>query len=194
MSTYPDVSECLGILTEAGCSRRVLEHVCTVHAMALPIAVGCHADFGLVSAGALLHDLGRSVEQGMTHAVVGARLAEERGLPIEIIEIIRRHIGAGLDNQDVIDFHLPAGDYLPRTLEEKIVAHADNLVSDNRIWSYQKAQERMVAKGLFRAAERLQRLHEELSGLYGTDLDLLAESLGEYPLLHPACRDWLSKV
>ena len=194
MSTYPDVSECLAILTEAGCSRRVLEHVCTVHAMALPIAVGCHADFGLVSAGALLHDLGRSVEQGMTHAVVGARLAEERGLPIEIIEIIRRHIGAGLDNQDVIDFHLPAGDYIPRTLEEKIVAHADNLVSDNRIWSYHKAQERMVAKGLFRAAERLQRLHEELSDLYGSDLDLLAESLGEYPLLHPACRDWLSKV
>ncbi|NCB64411.1 MAG: HDIG domain-containing protein [Clostridia bacterium] len=172
----------------------MLDHVCTVHAIALPMAVGCHADCSLVSAGALLHDLGRSVEQGMTHAIVGARLAKERHLPTELVEIVRRHIGAGLDEQDVIDFQLPPGDYLPRTLEEKIVAHADNLVSDNRIWSYQRAQERMVAKGLFRAADRLQNMHEELSRIYGSDLDLLAESLGEYPSLHPDCRDWLSKI
>jgi uncharacterized protein/tRNA (cytidine56-2'-O)-methyltransferase len=143
------------------------------------MAIGCHADVPLVSAGALLHDLGRSVEQGMTHAIIGARMAEERGLPQEIVEIIRRHIGAGLDEQDVIDMQLPPG---------------DNLVSDNRIWSYQRAQERMVSKGLFRAAERLQRMHDELSELYGTDLDLLAESLGEYPEVHRSCHKARSEL
>jgi uncharacterized protein/tRNA (cytidine56-2'-O)-methyltransferase len=130
----------------------------------------------------------------MTHAIIGARMAEERGLPQEIVEIIRRHIGAGLDEQDVIDMQLPPGDYMPRTLEEQIVAHADNLVSDNRIWSYQRAQERMVSKGLFRAAERLQRMHDELSELYGTDLDLLAESLGEYPEVHRSCHKARSEL
>jgi len=127
------------------------------------------------------------VEQGATHAIVGANMARELGLSEKLVEIIRRHVGAGLDDEDVRNLDLPPGDYMPRTLEEKIVAHADNLTTDDRLWSYQKAQTRMVAKGLFRPADRLKRLHEELSKLFGSDLDLLVFSMGEKPALHPAC-------
>jgi len=189
LSTYPNVTECLEILIGAGCTRRVLDHVCTVHTLALPIAIGCGADVDLVSAGAMLHDLGRAEEHGMSHAVVGVRLAEERGLDQRIVEIIRRHIGAGLDEQDVQEMGLPPGDYIPRSLEEKIVAHADNLVNDNRVWYYQNALEKMISKGLFRAADRLQILHNELSALYGMDLDLLVDALGEFPELASECQN-----
>lgn len=152
------------------------------------MAIGCEADIDLVSAGAMLHDLGRAEEHGMSHAVVGVRLAEARGLDRRIVEIIRRHIGAGLDEQDVQDMGLPPGDYIPRTLEQKIVAHADNLVNDNRVWSYQNALEKMIAKGLFRAADRLHILHNELSALYGMDLDLLVDAIGEFPELVSECQ------
>lgn len=189
MSTYPKVADCIEILISAGCTRRVLDHVCTVHALALPMAIGCKADVDLVSAGAMLHDLGRAEEHGMSHAVVGARLAEERGLDQRLVEIIRRHIGAGLDEQEVREMGLPPGDYIPRSLEEKIVAHADNLVSDNRVWYYQNALEKMISKGLFRAADRIQILHDELSNLYGADLDLLVDALGEYPDLGYDCQN-----
>lgn len=153
------------------------------------MAIGCKADVDLVSAGAMLHDLGRAEEHGMSHAVVGARLAEERGLDQRLVEIIRRHIGAGLDEQEVREMGLPPGDYIPRSLEEKIVAHADNLVSDNRVWYYQNALEKMISKGLFRAADRIQILHDELSNLYGADLDLLVDALGEYPDLGYDCQN-----
>ena len=193
MSTYPNVADCLEILISAGCTRRVLEHVCTVHDLALPMAKGCKANVDLVSAGAMLHDLGRAEEHGMSHAVVGARLAEERGLDRRIVEIIRRHIGAGLDEQEVLEMGLPPGDYIPRSLEEKIVAHADNLVNDNQIWHYQDALEKMLSKGLVRAADRIRILHDELSVLYGEDLDCLVDSLREHPGLSSDCRSVLSK-
>lgn len=157
------------------------------------MAKGCKANVDLVSAGAMLHDLGRAEEHGMSHAVVGARLAQERGLDRRIVEIIRRHIGAGLDEQEVLEMGLPPGDYIPRSLEEKIVAHADNLVNDNQIWHYQDALEKMLSKGLVRAADRIRILHDELSVLYGEDLDCLVDSLREYPELSSDCRSVLSK-
>ena len=42
---------------------------------------------------------------------------------------------------------------------------------------------KLVSKGAFRGAERVELLHMELSDLYGEDLDSLVDLLGEYPTL-----------
>jgi len=158
-----------------------------VKAVAVEIAKGTNADMSLVIAGALLHDIGRAKDHTVMHAYAGAEMAERLGLPDELIMIIRKHMGAGVDDDDAIELGLPRADYIPRTLEEKLVAHADNMVSDNRIVSHMHTVERLRMKGAHNGAERIIALHKELSGLVGKDLDDVALSLGEAPALVNLC-------
>ena len=187
MSRYPNERECLRILSDAGCTRRVLVHCCTVRAVAGEMASRLDVDQELVVAGALLHDLGRAVDHSILHAMVGADMARCIGLPDELVEIIRKHTGAGLDQTDIDELGLPQGDYIPRTLEEKTVAHADNLVSDNRVVTHTFSSEKLRKKGSFRGADRLDALHKDLSQQCGYDLDMMVELLGEYPELRGPC-------
>ena len=46
-----------------------------------------------------------------------------------MLNIIERHIGAGITKEEAKSLGLPERSYMPQTLEEKIVAHADNLIS-----------------------------------------------------------------
>ncbi|MDR3282369.1 MAG: HDIG domain-containing protein [Candidatus Methanoplasma sp.] len=178
----PDEAECIRMLYDAGCKKRVVIHCCTVKAVAEEMVRNIKAADGrLVLAGALLHDIGRSVDNSIMHATVGSDIVRGLGLPSELSEIVRKHTGAGLDADDVRDFGLPSGDYIPRTLEEKIVAHADNLVSDDRVVGHVHSVEKLRAKGAVRGAERVEKLHWELSSLYGMDLDVIPEIIGERP-------------
>lgn len=187
MSTYPNDSECIRLLTEAGCKRRVIVHCCTVWTMAEAIAKRVKCDIDLLRAGAFLHDIGRSMDHSIMHAVIGASIAKDLDLPMEVVEIIRRHVGAGLDDQDVREMGLPAGDYIPRTIEQKIVCHADNLVSDNKFVPHTYSVDRLMRKGSVRGAKRIADLHVELSKLYGEDIDSLVLALGPYPDMKGAC-------
>jgi len=180
----PSDRQCIDLLWEVGCKKRVVIHCATVRAVAEEIAKGIPiANMKLVIAGALLHDIGRSQIHSIMHAYVGAQIAAEHGLSQEIVDIIRKHTGAGLDQEDVRELGLPPGDYMPRTLEEKIVAHADNMVSDNRVVVHQFSVDKLRAKGADRGAVRIEMLHQELSLLYGRDLDTILDLIGEYPKL-----------
>ena len=184
MRRIPNDVECIHMLHDAGCKHRVIVHCCTVRAVAEEMLTGINnADNGLVIAGALLHDIGRSVDNTILHAYVGARIIRDLGLPEDLEDIVRKHTGAGLDEEDVLEFGLPPGDYIPRTLEEKIVAHADNLVSGNRVTDHNRAVEKLRSNDAMRGAERLEKLHWELSKLYGMDLDIICDIIGEYPQL-----------
>jgi uncharacterized protein len=92
-------------------------------------AKGLDLDLDLVVVGALLHDLGRSKTNSVRHGVVGANLAREMKLPEKLALIIERHVGAGIPSDEAVSLGLPYGEYLPRSLEEKIVAYADKLVT-----------------------------------------------------------------
>lgn len=184
MSRIPSDHECVEYLIDEGCKRRVIIHCCTVRAVAEEMIDHIDGvDRDLVIAGALLHDIGRAVDHSIMHAYIGSRIVEDLGLAPELVEIVRKHTGAGLDELDVEELRLPPGDYMPRTLEEKIVAHADNLVSDNRVVTHEHSVTKLVSKGAFRGAERVELLHMELSNLYGRDLDIIPEIIGEYPKL-----------
>lgn len=181
---YPSGKECIQILKEEGCTKRVIIHCATVRAVAEQIITRIpEADPDLVAAGALLHDVGRSQTHGIMHAVIGAQIATSRGLPPEIVEIIRRHTGAGIDPEDAAEMGLPPGDYIPRTLEEKIVAHADNLVHDNTVVTVSHSVDKLERKGAHRGAVRVAELHRELSEMYGKDLDCIVDEIGEHPRL-----------
>ena len=78
---------------------------------------------------------------------------------------------------------LPPGDYIPSTIEEKIVAHADNMVSDNRVVSHRHSVDKLMSKGAEKGALRVEMLHRELSDIFGRDLDTIIPEIGEYPKL-----------
>ncbi|MCL7412810.1 MAG: TIGR00295 family protein [ANME-2 cluster archaeon] len=149
----PDKSEALELLRISGCSERVLKHCLTVadHAKEIAQNIQCNGyqvDVELVFIGALLHDIGRSVTYDIQHAVEGARLGKEYGLHPAIIRIIETHIGAGIPETEALTFGLPPGNYMPTTLEEKIVAHADNMVDDDHVVSITEEVDALRKKGM----------------------------------------------
>ena len=171
MSRIPCEKECLKHLEKAGCSREVIGHCRAVHRFAMKIAKLCNADLKLVSAGALLHDIGRSRTHGAGHAVEGAEIVKKLRLPEKIVLIIERHIGAGLTKGEAAKLGLPPKSYIPRTLEEKVIAHADNLIAGSRRQTVAELVQKLKKMGLDEGARRTLALHKELSELCGTDLD-----------------------
>jgi uncharacterized protein (TIGR00295 family) len=167
----PSSEECLSILREHSCDQDVISHCEAVSALAVKIARRCRADVELVKVGGLLHDLGRCRTHTMTHAVEGAKLASELALPGPVVKIIERHIGAGITPKEAERLGLPRKDYTPRTLEEKIVAHADNLISGTRRTNVEEAVASVARHGEHEVALRIMRLHEELSKVCGVNLD-----------------------
>jgi len=76
----------------------------------------------------MLHDVGRTITNGIEHAYLGADLLRDLDVDEKICLITERHIGAGITPDEAKSLGLPKRNYIPETLEEKIVAHADNLV------------------------------------------------------------------
>jgi len=173
MSAFPSRERCLSLLREEGCSDDVIEHCIAVERLAMGIARHCTTDvetLELVSRGALLHDIGRSRTHGMMHAVEGAALLRARGMDEPIARIVERHIGAGLTSEEAAALGLPKKDYMPTTLAEKIVSQADNLIEEVRI-PLAKAIERATDRNMNALADRMERLHRELSQLCRIDID-----------------------
>lgn len=109
----------------------VLEHCIATQSKALYIAQkisqNLSVDISIVSAGALLHDIGRAKTHGITHGVVSGRILLKEGLPIEIIRVVERHVLGGFTASEAKLIGLPNRSFLPVTLEEKIVCVADKL-------------------------------------------------------------------
>ena len=142
----------LWILKEEGCDDKVIQHCITVSDEAVRLALqnkkaGRDVDVALVEIGGLLHDLGRAKTHGLDHAVVGVRLAEKHGVEKPVLEIIKKHIGAGITPEEAEFFGLPDDDYIPRTWEEKIVAHADNMVKGCTVITLKKRNKILKENG-----------------------------------------------
>ncbi|MBN2418032.1 MAG: HD domain-containing protein [Deltaproteobacteria bacterium] len=175
---YPDYSTCLTFLTDEGVSAGVLKHVKAVHLFAVVIGKrlqeqGIEINMPLLEAGALLHDIGRSKTHGLLHAIAGCEIAERLGLESDVILIIRNHIGAGITKEEAAQSGLPAEDFIPVTLEEKIVAAADNLAFGDNLQTIRQHEQNMIRQGVIEGAERCVALHRELSQMCGIDLDEL---------------------
>ncbi len=173
MDTIPSPEKCLALLKENYCSDEVIRHCKAVRDVAVKMAQRAHADIKLVEAGALLHDIGRSKTHGIFHGVEGAKIAKKLDLPESIVNIIERHLGAGISLEVAKKLGLPPKDYTPHTLEEKIVCQADNLIDNCQRQTIEKEVERALQDGYKEYAGRLVSLHKELSNICGMDLNLI---------------------
>ena len=171
MNTIPTPEKCIKMLEEKGCSKEVIRHCKAVRDIAVIIAKKTDADIELVEAGALLHDIGRSRTHGIFHAIEGVKIARNLGLSDKLVKIIERHIGAGISANVAKKLGLPSRDFIPQTLEEKIVCHADNLIDNCCRQNIECQIERVLIDGHKNYALRLVNLHNELSKISGMDLN-----------------------
>jgi uncharacterized protein len=155
------------VLIDVGCSPGVVAHCIAVSRAAVALAEQVRTvpvDIGLVRLGGLLHDIGRARTRDIDHALAGVEIGRRLGFPQALLNIIERHIGAGITAAEAVRLGLPARDYLPLTPEEKIVSYADNLTKGADSMRFNDALDRFVAIlgrehegiGLFR------KQHEEI--------------------------------
>lgn len=104
------------------------------------IKKGIKIDKELVEIGCLVHDIGcyqcyefygRNSGPYIQHGIKGYEILKNEGFSEEIARMAMIHLGVGLVKENVIASKLPLEpeDYIPITLEEELVAYADNFHS-----------------------------------------------------------------
>ena len=171
-SLLPNREQAIKLLQKNHCSPQVIRHCIAVADLAVENAFklkakGIAIDVELVEAGALLHDLGRSKCHTVDHSVVGAQIAQTIGLPDAVIKIIKRHVGAGITADEAQVLGWPKDIYVPQSMEEKIVAYADKLIDHSQRMPIEVEIERLQKENKAEAAERVRRLHVEITSLLG---------------------------
>ena len=167
----PTRKEALSFLEKAGCSAQVVRHAKTVAALAVRIAKGCrkkglNVNIQLVEIGALLHDIGRSKTHSVHHVIAGAEIARSLGLPNSVVSIIERHAGSGISKDEAEKLGWPVKDYIPQTLEEKIVTYADKMIEGLKVVPIERVLRKFEKDNLpYSSILRMKRLHEEFSSL-----------------------------
>lgn len=121
-----------------------MRHCRSVASLALEIARERRLDLDPadIEAAAMLHDIGifltdapgihcHGTEPYLRHGILGADLLRREGAPEAIAAVAERHTGAGITADDIagMQLPLPPGDYMPRTLLERLVCYADKFYS-----------------------------------------------------------------
>ena len=183
--------EALALIKKYGASDSVIEHVKAVRDYAMELAARHDCDRELVEAGALLHDIGRSRTHSIDHAIIGAAILRQEGVDERIIRIAERHIGAGLTEEDAVSLGLPPGDYLPKTIEEKIVCQADNLMgSKDRVSIHEAiaiAEEKWTPDGVKRLIQLQFEVFKPVEALMNgqaCDKKQIDEAIGNMDVLY----------
>jgi uncharacterized protein len=171
-SGLPNREQAIELLRKNHCPPQVVSHCIAVADLAVETAAkleakGLKINIQLVEAGALLHDLGRSKNHTVDHAIVGAQIAKEIGLPDPVINIIKRHVGAGITAEEAQVLGWPKDNYTPQTLEEKVVSYADKLIDQSKRIPIETEIGRLQKENKSEAAERVRKLHEEITSLIG---------------------------
>ena len=126
----------------------LLTHSNSVAQKALAIA-NAHPELKLdttfLCEAAMLHDIGvflcdapgiecHGTEPYIRHGVLGAELLRREGFPRHA-RVCERHTGAGISLSEIRSQHLPLEerDYLPETLEEKVICYADKFFSKTKL-------------------------------------------------------------
>jgi uncharacterized protein len=169
LSHIPTYEEAISILEKVGCSHLIIQHCVNVSHLAVKIAQklqakGIDIDLALVEIGSLLHDIGRSKTHNIQHAFLGAQILTSFNLPESFIKIVERHIGSGIPSEEAVKLGLPNRDFIPHTLEEKIVSYSDKLINGNREMTFKEAFSRF-SEDLGKshpAITRFKKIHLEL--------------------------------
>ena len=169
----PDREFALDLLRRLKIPLSVRRHSEKVADKALEIAdkiTKTNVDKNLIEIGALLHDVGRTKTHGFRHALIGGKILRERGFSINLARICETHILGGLDKEDAKRFGLPEKDYLPKTLEEKIICLADKHMAGTREVTIKERFERWFQKYgrsriLLKSKKRIEQIQQEIESL-----------------------------
>lgn len=169
----PDREFVLDLLRRLKIPLSVRRHSEKVADKALEIAdkiTKTNVDKNLIEIGALLHDVGRTKTHGFRHALIGGKILRERGFSINLARICETHILGGLDKEDAKRFGLPEKDYLPKTLEEKIICLADKQMAGTREVTIKERFDRWFQKYgrsriLLKSKKRIEQIQQEIESL-----------------------------
>jgi uncharacterized protein len=130
---------------------------------------GYQVNLQLVEVSGLLHDIGRAKTHSVNHGLIGGEIARSMGLPDSVAKVIERHVGGGVPKEEAKRLGWPARDFLPVTLEEKIVCYADKRVDGLRTVPMHQALKPYVSNlgANHPAVERIRKLHEEIVAVVG---------------------------
>jgi len=149
----------------------VLSHSQTVKKTALKIARKIpQADIEFVKSAALLHDIGRFKyppgKNSIKHGISGAEILRKEGLPRYAL-LAERHLGFGITKQDIIKqkLALPLRDFVCKTVEEKIVSYADNLVFGSKVKTINDVIRRFRTEIGDYIVPRILKRHQEIQTL-----------------------------
>jgi uncharacterized protein len=174
MTPFPDYTKCIQLLLDYSAPPNVISHSILTAQTALNAtkilknhknSINC--DF--ILAGAILHDIGRCRSHRLDHGIIGAQILREEGLE-ELADIAKNHIFGGITKDEARELGLPSRDYLPITLEEKIITYADNISKKVPLLSIDEVIER-YSKCLDKSHPILKRvriLHAEIETLLAT--------------------------
>ena len=126
----------------------LITHSQSVAQFALQI-VSLHPELGIdrqfVLEAAMLHDIGivrcdapgiccHGTEPYLRHGMIGAAMMREEGYDRHA-RVCERHTGAGLSAREIEQQNLPLPhrDFLPETIEEKIICYADKFYSKSHL-------------------------------------------------------------
>ncbi len=142
-SSFDVPKEVLKLWDKYGLPENVRRHCIEVAKLAVEMAErarqnGYEVDVEAVKLGALLHDIGRAKTHGLEHFVVSGEILRNEGLDEKVVKIAERHFSCGITAEEAKVLGLPERDFMPETLEEKIVAFADNLIFDRKRASFEE--------------------------------------------------------
>ena len=125
----------------------------------------------LIEIGALLHDIGRTKTHGFNHGIEGGKILKQYGCPESLIRICETHILGGLDKEDARQVGLPIKDYLPETIEEKIVSLADKYSMGRKTVTIDQRFKKWFLKYgrtniLLKARRRIKKIQQEIHDLF----------------------------
>ena len=169
----PDRNFAIDLLKKLRIDHSIRRHSVKVADKALEIAnkiTKAKVDMNLIEIGAILHDIGRIETHGFNHALTGGKILRQRAFSEKLARICETHILGGLDKEDAKEFSLPEKDYLPITLEEKIICLADKLIAGTKEVSVEERFNRWFSKYgrssiLLKSKRRIEKIQSELESL-----------------------------
>ncbi|MHA2035310.1 MAG: HD domain-containing protein [Promethearchaeota archaeon] len=169
----PDREFALNLLRMLNIQHSIRRHSEKVADKALEIAntiTKAKIDKDLIEVGSILHDIGRTKTHGFDHALKGGKILRQRGFSEKLARICETHILGGLDKEDTKEFGLPEKEYIPITLEEKIICLADKLIAGTKEVSVEERFNRWFSKYgrspiLLKSKRRIEKIQKELENL-----------------------------
>ena len=163
--------------------RLLLIHSEEVAKLALEIIerrkLGNVVDKDFVENAAMLHDIGiikthapsifcRGELPYLCHGIAGKQILQELGLPEAYALVCERHTGSGITRREIVEnrLPLPQRDFLPVSLEEKLICYADKFFSKSGDPRRRKDTEE-IRNSMKKFGPDALRRFDELESLFG---------------------------